>query len=289
MQYRWSFSETDRYFDDFADAPADSTVIDLRPTDRNWERLAELPLLEEITVREPTIEQMEVITSLPSLKRLRIIHARFADFSRLSRLHALEQLVLIWVRGVPDFSALHGLPHLRSLFLENINDLTDFSGLAGLEALTTLEIDGKIGKRQKLDDLEFLAGLRGLRNLRLGDFTCRAKPPVCAPLLHLTALKELSVAPGCVSPEDWALLEARFPFLEDRDGPLIFVTPAGTNRSIEGIHDSAAVEGLPDGNYLAGFALKGFGAFWGPKPEVLAKIRKFETRLMRARAAAASG
>lgn len=289
MQYRWTFSPDENHFDDLADAPAESTRISLRPTDRNSGRLAELPLLEEITAREPSAEQVEVITDLPALKRLRVGHTRFTDFSRFSRLHALEQLVLIWVRGVPDFSALHGLAHLRSLFLANIIDLTDFSSLAGLNALTTLEIDGKLGKPQKLDDLEFLASLRGLRNLRLGDFTCRAKPPVFAPLLHLTGLQELEVTPGAVSPEDWAFLEARFPFLEGRGDPLIFVQPAGKHEWIEGVHDSVAVENLPEGNYVVTFGLKGFRAFWGLKPEALAKIRRFETRMMRARSEVAAG
>lgn len=271
----WNFSTHENYFDDFETAPRESTFVSLRPTDLNWHRLEDLSKLEEVTAIEPSQDQLEYLATLPQLKRLRIAKAKIHDPNLLSQNSSLEELALIWVRNLTDFTSLRKLPHLRSLYLENVNGLTDFSSLAGFGSLSTLEITGKIGKQQTINDLAFISELKGLHVLKLGSCHYRSDFPVFQPLRHLEHLEYLSVVSGCTSIDDWAYLCVHFPNMENASDPLIHVMTADW---LEGVHSSQDLEALPNVMYAVMFGTKGFGFPNGLKADILPKIRRFEMR-----------
>lgn len=163
-------------FDDLSEAPLDSLCLTVSKQTKNWRALPEFTCLEELTLDRPAPAQIEWLESLPKLKRLRISFSRTKSLEVLRSLPNLEELILEYTSGIRDLSALGALKGLRSLHLENLRNVTDFSELQSLVSLRALGIRGTFDAAQKIDNLDFLSGLKNLEQLsisssRIGDET----------------------------------------------------------------------------------------------------------------------
>src|SRR5205823_3862952 len=104
-------------------------------------------------------------------------HARPKTIEFISSMSELEELVLEYVSGFNDLSALGRLKHLRAVHMENLRGVSDFSGLAGATNLKYLAIYGTADWQQPIDSFEFLRDLPHLELFALWEVKCRAGFP----------------------------------------------------------------------------------------------------------------
>ncbi|MGW1955641.1 NACHT N-terminal Helical domain 1-containing protein [Streptomyces sp. NPDC001920] len=168
--------------------------------------------------------QWQVAPRLRSLTHVTITYP-VTDFSALSELPPLEQLVVTRHRGTPDLSALRAQPQLTSLGLggsgalqhvEALGDLRELEflalGLRGAPDLKRLRLASRVvtltlGEVEETTDLALLANCSGIRSLDLWTVT------TCLPrgIDALAALPKLtSLSLHGVDVAAW-LRTARFP------------------------------------------------------------------------------
>lgn len=277
----WSFLQEARYFDDFATAAPDSTVVSLRRTDANWQRIAELPLLEEITVISPSKPQLDLIGRLGGLKRLRLGQVRQADVTSLADLAGLEELALISVSGPTSLAPLGRLPRLRALYVESMRSLSDWSGLTSAPGLTCLEIFGSPDKRQRIDDLAFLDGLPQLDYLQLALCQLGQGADWLAPLARHHTLGRLQLSSFALTMADWAYLQRHLGHVEWPQEPWWMVLrprEKGYGLAAMTIEELAA---LSDARVDVSLFFKGMRNFTAPPAVAAARLTELTSELQR--------
>ncbi|MCB2085043.1 MAG: leucine-rich repeat domain-containing protein [Sphingomonadaceae bacterium] len=207
---RWAY-----HHGDLTEAPANTDILTLTRNDKNWRYVTRLEHLRELTLHEPSREQLECVDELTNLRRLRITHAQPKNLNFLTNLNDLQELVLEYVSGIEELSAVGNLPKLRSLHLENLRRVKDFSGLQSSGSLRYISVDGTMDWRQPIETMDFLASIRTIEVLRLMAVRLLSPYPVFASLVEAPRLRKVVIAMNAVELKDFAYLHARRP---DVDG-----------------------------------------------------------------------
>jgi hypothetical protein len=165
----------------------------------------------ELTIQDATKVQINAIKQLKQLLRLRVSYLRTSNIDFIAALPNIQELVLEYVSGFDDLSALRDLKQLRSLHIENLRGVSRFEGLSGIASLRYLYIGGTLDWNQPIEDFSFLHGLPDLEVFMLGFVINKSPYPALLPLARLKHLKKIHLGRSSFPVQEYALLQAGLP------------------------------------------------------------------------------